>query len=160
MKNPVRRTYTWLKVSLLLLVFASGCSLSVSLDTSDKKQPTEGAGTLKATFLGQDGGDFAGKLCSAGTKKDNVHIHLSGVRTDLEPIGYRVDDFEKGGVWATPCDPISNWFLYVKPVKNGETDLYFKPFRDAPKGTEYTITVTFGAGETQKAIVRGVHVKP
>lgn len=149
------------RLALLLLVCASlACGLSVSLDTGPKGRPTEWSGTLKAVFIGQDGGDHAGKLCSAGTKTDNIHIHLSGLRADSEPVAFRVDDAAQGGVWATPCDPVSNWFLYVKPVLNGETDLYFKPFRDAPDGTEYKISVTYGDEVTQIAFVKGRRVWP
>jgi hypothetical protein len=115
---------------------------------------------LKATFLGQDGHSFAGKLCSAGTKKDNVHIHLSGLRTDQEAVAFRVDDFAQGGVWATPCDPVSNWFLFVEPVVAGETDLYFKPFRVAPAGTQYRLTVTYADQTTQTVVLSGSRVQP
>ena len=129
-------------------------------DTPIKSQPTKETATLKAEFIGQDGGNYAGKLCSSGTKSDNVHIRLSGIRTDREPVAFRVDDYAKGGVWATPCDPVSNWFLYVKPVVNGKTEVYFKPFRDAPVGTEYKVTVTYDDGTTQMTIIDGKRVKP
>jgi hypothetical protein len=116
--------------------------------------------TLTATFMGQDGGGYAGRLCSSGTAFDNVHIHLDGLRTESEPISYRVEDYAGGGLWATPCDPVSNWFLSVEPAVNGETNLYFKPFRDAPSGTEYGITVVYQDGVTQIILVRGSRVKP
>jgi hypothetical protein len=145
-------------ISLLLMSLA--CSRFVSQDTSTKVQPTEWSGTLQAVFIGQDGGDYAGKLCSAGTKDDNVHIHLSGIRTEREPVSFRVEDAAQGGVWATPCDPVSNWFLYVEPVVKGETEVYFKPFRDAPAGTEYTITISYNDGVKQMAVIEGSHIQP
>jgi hypothetical protein len=144
--------------SFLVLFLASlACS---SLEPSAKSRPTEWSGTLRATFIGQDGKDYAGKLCSAGTKPDNVHVHLSGIRSDQEPVAFRVEDPSGGGLWATPCDPVSNWFLYVMPVTEGETDIYFKPFREAPEGTEYTITVSYDDGVTQMAVIEGASVKP
>lgn len=150
-----------LTVSLLLLIFMSlACIMSVPVDTPASSQPSGQSDTLTATFMGQDGGGYAGKLCSSATANDNVHIHLDGLRTESEPISYRVEDYVGGGLWATPCDPVSNWFLYVKPVVNNETDLYFKPFRDAPSGTEYKITVVYQDGGTQIILVRGSRVKP
>lgn len=152
--------------SLFPLLVSLACVMSFSVDTSAKSNPTETsypterAGTLNATFVGQDGGNYAGKLCSSGTENDNVHIHLSGLRKDHEPAAFRVDDYAEGGVWATPCDPVSNWFLYVKTVGHGEADIYFKPFRDAPEGTEYKITVSYNDGVTQEVIVKGSHITP
>lgn len=113
---------------------------------------------LTATFLGQDGGSFAGKLCSSGTAKDNVHIRLNGLRTDAAPESVRVE--EQGGLWATPCDPVSNWFLYVSYPAAGQADLYFKPYRDAPDGTRYSITVRYNDGTSKTISVKGLHVKP
>jgi hypothetical protein len=156
----VRRIYWYIFGSVFLFVIPLACTMSSSVDTSTKSQPTKEIETLKAVFIGQDGGNFAGKLCSSGTISDNAHIHLSGIRVDSEPVTFRVDDYAKGGVWATPCDPVSNWFLYVKPIVNGETEIYFKPFRDAPEGTEYKITVTYDDGTTQMTMVTGMHVKP
>lgn len=142
---------------LVLFLLASACA---SLEPSAKSRPTEWSGTLRATFIGQDGKDYAGKLCSAGTKPDNVHIHLSGIRSDQEPVAFRVEDTSGGGLWATPCDPVSNWFLYVTPVTEGETDIYFKPFREAPEGTEYKIMVSYDDGVDQMAVIEGTSVKP
>lgn len=89
-----------------------------------------------------------------------MHIHLTGLRTDVEPISYRVDDYAQGGVWANPCDPVSNWMLYIKNVPGGEADPYFKPFRDAPAGTDYMIKVQYTDGQTQTVSVRSSRVKP
>lgn len=144
--------------SLLVLFLVSlACT---GLEPSATSRPTEWSGTLHATFIGQDGKDYAGKLCSAGTKPDNVHIHLSGIRSDREPVAFRVEDTSGGGLWATPCDPVSNWFLYVAPVTESETDIYFKPFREAPEGTEYKITVSYDDGVAQMAVIEGASVKP
>jgi len=115
---------------------------------------------LQATFLGQDGGDYAGKLCSAGDARDNVHIHLSGLYMASEPVSFRVDDPAQGGVWANPCDPVSNWFLSVKSGDHAEADLYFKPFRAAPGGTEYKISIVYRDGTNQVISVQGSYVKP
>jgi hypothetical protein len=113
---------------------------------------------LDATFLGQDGGNFAGQLCTTGTTNDNIHIHLTGLRTD-RPVSIRVDD-PAGGVWSTPCDPVSNWQLYFTSNVSNQADIYFKPFRDAPDGTEYTIVVQYSDGGTQTTSVIGRRVKP
>lgn len=145
---------------LLMVIFSSSCVLSLSLDTSRNPSPSGSPGELQAIFLGQDGGSFAGRLCSSGTTSDNAHIHLTGLRLNSEPVAIRVEDFANGGLWANPCDPVSNWFLFVKPVVNGETDIFFKPFRDSPEGTEYKITITYNDGVTQMVIVHGSRIKP
>jgi hypothetical protein len=145
---------------ILFIVAALGCSATVSLDPGATVQPTLVVNRLSAVFLGQDGGNYAGRLCSTGTAADNVHIHLTGLRTEAEAVGFRVDDFAAGGVWATPCDPISNWQLHVVSPSAIEADLYFKPFRDAPAGTEYLVTVRYSDGETHKVSVNGVRVRP
>jgi hypothetical protein len=145
---------------ILFTVMALGCSATVSLDSGATAQPTLVINHLSAIFWGQDGGRYAGRLCSTGTAADNVHIHLTGLRTEAEAVGFRVDDFAAGGVWATPCDPISNWQLHVESPTAAEVDLYFKPFRDAPAGTEYLVTVRYSDGETHQVSVRGGAVRP
>ena len=145
---------------ILLMGFALGCSFTVSLDPDPTAQPVVVVNRLHATFLGQDGGSYAGRLCSTGAAADNVHIRLAGLRTDAEVMSYRVDDFAAGGVWATPCDPVSNWLLHVVPRSEAEVDLYFKPFRDAPANTEYTLTVHYSNGQTHKVSVIGTRVHP
>ncbi len=114
----------------------------------------------QATFLGQDGESYAGQQCTPGTTNDNVHIRLQGLRTDDQQTSYRIEDRAAGGVWATPCDPVSNWQLFVTSSAPGQADLYFKPFRDAPDGTEYTIFVQYGDGVTAIMQVVGIRVKP
>jgi hypothetical protein len=151
-----RKFFYFLPCALLLASLA--CSVNLSIDTTGKKHPTETLGKLHAEFIGQDGGRYAGRLCSSGTTDDNIHIHLSGLRADIKPVSFRVDDYAKGGVWASPCDPVSNWFLYVSQASNGTADIYFKPFRDAPAGTEYKITVGYSSGETETVLVRGLQV--
>ena len=161
MSTTSRRLPGTLTISFcLLLCMASACTRPVAVETTGDGQPSRQSAPLTATFLGQDGGGYAGRLCSSGTSFDNVHIRLAGLRTESEPISFRVEDQAGGGVWATPCDPVSNWFLSVTPVVDNETDLYFKPFRDAPGGTEYTITVVYQDGETQIILVRGSRVAP
>jgi hypothetical protein len=144
---------------LALLLASLACSVNLSIDPTNEEHPTKAASKLRATFIGQDGSSYAGKQCSSGTINDNVHIRLSGLRTEITPVSFRVDDYAKGGVWSTPCDPVSNWFLFVNQAPDGMADLYFKPFRDAPAGTEYRITVGYSNGETQTTIVRGSQVK-
>jgi hypothetical protein len=141
-------------------VLALGCSLTVSLDPGPAEKPVVSVNRLHATFLGQDGGSYAGQLCSTGAAADNVHIRLSGVRTGVDVASYRVDDLAAGGVWATPCEPISNWLLHEVPAGDGKVDLYFKPFRDAPANTEYTITVQYDDGQTHRVSVLGTRVRP
>jgi hypothetical protein len=154
MSKTSRRSLVFLMVSLLSLSFIFSACAAI------KREPSGQPESLTATFKGQDGGSYAGRLCSSGTAADNVHIHLAGLRTESQPISYRVEDFTGGGLWATPCDPVSNWFLYAELVVNGETNLYFKPFRNAPDGTEYKITVGYQDGGSEETIVRGTRVKP
>jgi hypothetical protein len=116
--------------------------------------------TLVGTFLGQDGQSYAGQGCTTGTVPDNIHIHLDGLKSGVQPISYRVDDFAGGGVWATPCDPVSNWLLYITSASPDQADLYFKPFRDAPDGTIYTILIKYDDGTSQTTTVVGTHVTP
>ncbi len=144
MSKASGRSLIFLLVSLLCLSFLfSACTFT-------PRQPAGQAKAFTATFKGQDGGSFAGRQCSSGTAADNVHIHLAGLRADDQPISYRVEDFIGGGLWATPCDPVSNWFIYAELVANGETNIYFKPFRDAPDGTEYKITVGYQDGGSEE----------
>jgi hypothetical protein len=145
---------------ILFTVVALGCSATVSLDPGATAQPALVVNRLSAVFLGQDGGSYAGRLCSTGTAPDNVHIQLTGLRTEAEAVGFRVDDFAAGGVWATPCDPISNWQLHVISPSFTEVDLYFKPFRDAPADTEYIVTVRYSDGQTHQVSVSGGRVRP
>ncbi len=114
---------------------------------------------LQATFLGQDGADFAGVGCAAGTVPDNAHIQLNGLKTDVTAVSYRVQD-DSGGVWATPCDPTSNWLLHVESSAPGTADVYFKPFRVAPDGTIYTITMTYDDGSVQSTALVGTQIAP
>ena len=140
---------------IILLPLITGCS---GRSSTVGKQAWTGEFTVE--FLGQDGGDYAGQLCSAGNTDDNVHFHLSGLPDDMQPSSYLVEDVDHGGLWATPCDPVSNWFLYARPVKQGETDVYFKPFRDAPAGTKYKVTVAYASGTTLVMEIEGARVKP
>ncbi len=137
------------------------CSATISLDAdSPTPRPTLVVNTLHLKFIGQDGAGYAGRLCTNGTAHDNVHLQLAGLRTDAEAISFRVDEPAGGGVWATPCDPISNWQLHVISTTDGRGDLYFKPFRDAPAGVEYRVTVQYADGQIQQASTTGLHVKP
>ena len=153
------RTLIGFLLCIAWLLASQACSINVSIDPTGEEHPTDTVGKLRATFIGQDGGSYAGRLCSSGMTNDNIHIRLSGLRTNIKPISFRVDDFSKGGVWSTPCDPVSNWFLYVNQAFSGTADLYLKPFRDAPAGTEYKITVVYSNGETDITLVRGSQVK-
>ncbi len=116
--------------------------------------------TFRGTFLGQDGQSYAGQGCATGTVPDNIHIRLDGLKTDVQATSYRVEDSAGGGVWATPCNPASNWLLYVISAVPGQADLYFKPFRVAPDGTLYTITVQYSDGTNQSVVVIGTQVQP
>lgn len=115
---------------------------------------------LRGTFLGQDGKSYAGQGCTTGTVPDNVHIRLEGLKSGVQAIRYRVEDSAGGGVWATPCNPISNWLLYVISSSPGQVDMYFKPFRIAPEGTIYTVTVEYNDGTRQSVAVIGTLVQP
>jgi hypothetical protein len=148
-------------IVLATFVAVQACSATITVDpASPAPRPTVMVNTLRLTFIGQDGASHAGRLCASGTANDNVHLHLDGLRADAEAVAFRVDEPAGGGVWATPCNPVSNWLLYVVPAVDGRTDLYFKPFRDAPDGTEYVVTVQYGDGQIQRAAVIGSRVKP
>ena len=115
---------------------------------------------LRGTFLGQDGKNYAGQGCATGTVPDNIHIRLDGLKTEVQATNYRVEDTAGGGVWATPCNPVSNWLLYMISASPGQADLYFKPFRVAPDGTIYTATVQYSDGTNQSVAVIGTQVQP
>lgn len=114
---------------------------------------------LQATFLGQDGAGFAGAGCTTGTAPDNAHIQLTGLRMDVTAVSYRVQD-DSGGAWANPCDPVSNWLLHVESGTPGTADVYFKPFRVAPDGTIYIVTVTYADGSVQTTSLVGTKIAP
>lgn len=116
--------------------------------------------TFRGTFMGQDGKSYAGTGCTTGTVPDNIHIRLNGLKSGVQPVSYRVDDYAGGGVWATPCNPVSNWLLYVTSPSPDQADLYFKPFRYAPDGTIYTVTVQYDDGLSQTVQVIGSAVIP
>jgi hypothetical protein len=117
-----------------------------------------GIPALRGTFLGQDGGSYAGQDCSAGTVADNIHIHLDGLRTDVQITGYSVSD--PGGYWANPCNLGSSWLLYVTSATPEQADLYFKPCWAAPDDTFYVITVYYSDGTSQYTVVVGTPVQP
>ena len=97
---------------LVALIASLACSATISLDAgSPAPQATLVVNALRLEFIGQDGANYAGRLCSNGTAPDNVHLRLEGLRPDVEVVSFRVDEPAGGGVWATPCDPISNWPL-------------------------------------------------
>ena len=127
MTKKVRLDPRLLTISALIIgLLAAACAKSPTATVGDE-YTASGTGGLTAAFLGQDGNSVAGRLCASGTAKDNVHIHLSGLLTSAEPVSFRIEDYSGGGLWATPCDPVSNWFLYVELVKDNETNLFFKP---------------------------------
>jgi hypothetical protein len=113
----------------------------------------------QAVFLGQDGGSFAGADCTAGTEPDNIHIRIDRQPTNLTPVSYRVDDPAGGGVWTSACVPGTHWQLHVEPGPDG-VDLYFKPFRFAPAGTRYYITIRFSNDTSLELLTLGEAVQP
>lgn len=113
---------------------------------------------LRAVFLGQDGASYAGRDCTVGSVPDNIHIRVTGMYTDVTPISYRIADPVGAGAWANPCT--ATWLLHVASSAPGTADLYFKPFRDAPDGTIYTITIHYGDGSIQTSAVAGTRVNP
>jgi hypothetical protein len=115
---------------------------------------------LRGTFLGQDGMSYAGEGCTPGTVPDNIHIRLDGLKTDVQATSYSVQDTAGGGFWTTLCNPGSSWLLYVISASPGQADLYFKPFRVAPDGTMYTVTIQYSDGTNQSVAVVGTQVQP
>jgi hypothetical protein len=114
--------------------------------------------TLAGLFIGQDGQSYAGEGCNPGTVPDNIHIHIEGIKSGAQVVGYRVED--QGGAWGYPCDPQSNWLLYVITAPPDQAELYFKPYREAPDGTLYLVYVYYDDGTSQMAVVVGTHVAP
>ncbi len=54
--------WPWLLVCLLLLTLSAlGCGFSVSFDPGTTAPPVVSVNRLSATFLGQDGGSYAGR---------------------------------------------------------------------------------------------------
>ena len=115
--------------------------------------------TLRGSFIGQDGESYAGRGCASGNAPDNIHIHLEGLRTNVAATGYRIEDPAGGGVWATPCDSQSNWLLYIDGGLDGQAELYIKPFRDAPSGTMYVVTVQYDDGSSDSLTLVGSAVQ-
>lgn len=113
---------------------------------------------LRASFLGQDGANYAGRDCTKGDVPDNIHIRITGMRTDVQAENYRVEDPVGAGAWASPCT--ATWLLHTLSSAPGTADLHFKPFRDAPDGTVYTIAVRYSDGSVQTTAVAGTRVKP
>lgn len=109
-----------------------------------------------AHFVGQDGGAYAGVMCSPGTIGDNLHIRLSGLRTDHQPVRFVLLDSAGGGRWEQPCT--ATWMLYVQSDGPGRADLYAKPYRSAPDGTLYTIQVYYDDGSVDTLVARGREV--
>ena len=109
---------------------------------------------LSAEFLGQDGGGFAGQMCTEDSTPDDIHIRLQGLPPDAEPDFYQVDDYAGGGRWVYPCND-ENWWLLPKRGADGTVDLYFQPVRDAPEGSEYIVTVHFDDGTHQRVRLEG-----
>lgn len=115
---------------------------------------------LTATFEGQDGGSYASSECVANGVADNIHINVSGLKEGVAIDKITVTDPAGGGVWAQPCNPISNWYLHIIPSAGGIVDLYFKPFRNAPDGTIYTVTIEYEDNTSQATTVLGTAVAP
>lgn len=113
---------------------------------------------LKATFIGQDGADFAGKDCNPGDKNDNIHIQLTHVKDNVTSI--TVLDPAGGGRWTKPCEPGSSWIVHTEEGAEGVLDVYIKPFRVAPNGTEYRITVEYEEALSETVTILGTAVSP
>jgi hypothetical protein len=115
---------------------------------------------LTATFLGQDGERYVGPGCSGIATAVNAHVRISGMRTSSPPVSYRLADVTHGGLWATPCDPASNWQLHVRNVAGGNADLYFHPFVSAPAGTTYVLHIQYANGDVQSVAISGTAISP
>ncbi len=113
---------------------------------------------MRGVFLGQDGADYAGIDCSAGTAPDNIHIRVTGMHTNVQPVSYRVEDPVGAGLWTDPCS--ASWALHVIARNDGTAELYFKPFRDAPDGTIYTVAILYSDDSIQTTAVSGTRVRP
>lgn len=115
---------------------------------------------LTASFEGQDGAGYAGSDCEAGTVNDNIHIHLTGIKEYNMVSNIRIIEKNNMGVWANSCVFGSTWMIHVEKFAHGERDLYFKPYRNAPDGTIYEITVDYENGLSEKVLVEGTAVFP
>lgn len=158
-----------LALAAALLLAGMSCKLASRLTSSSSPTPTVSlpgvgvppdASTLpKAVYLGQGGGDYAGEGCAAGAAKDNVHLRLTRLRENEQPVIYRMED-GKGSVWANPCESGSSWMLVARPGKPGEVDLYFKPRPSTPKGTRYLILIRYQDGVTLPVVVESTEAIP
>lgn len=120
--------------------------------------PADDEGRLKASFLGQDGTGLVGIGCTRDDTPDNIHISVTGLRTDVEPEGWEVTDPAGSGLWALPCNG-RNWWLDAMAAGDGTAQLYLKPHRDAPDGTRYRVTVLYPDGSAAYAVVEGSAVR-
>jgi hypothetical protein len=125
--------------------------LLVSTPTPTPQPPS----SLVPSFIGQDGRSFAGSDCGNQTIQDNVHIRVVGLRQDVAAASFRVDDLNVGHSWSTSCVPGANWQLFMISPSGGIADLYFKPVRSAPAGTQYRITVTYSDASSEAITVLG-----
>jgi hypothetical protein len=89
---------------------------------------------------------------------DNIHIRIADLPSGVQPTLYQVDDFTGGGRWVHPCNQ-ENWWLVPEPGPDGTVDLFLKPHRDAPEGTEYIVTVRYDDGTHHRAQVLGSAVR-
>lgn len=115
---------------------------------------------LEAEFIGQDGESFAGHQCHQGTAPDNVHIRLTEMRKDVEPLSYKVIDHTGGFTWDNPCDPQTQAILHVIRPEPGVADVYFKPGAAAPDGRIYTIELRYSDGINEVVEVAGTAISP
>lgn len=105
---------------------------------------------LEAQFWGQEDVSLAGPGCNGSPQPGNVHIRLTGLRLDSRPARIRIEEPQGGSSWANPCDPISNWQLFIHYNHLSQADLYFKPNHNIPAGAIYTVTVEYEDGEVAR----------
>ncbi|MFO0958024.1 MAG: hypothetical protein U0800_11445 [Isosphaeraceae bacterium] len=108
--------------------------------------------SLGATWLGQDGSDFAGRSSPVSDGLADIHIRVSGLDpgtplgfVDIQPLG--------GGLWRS--DGRGADLVVVRPGPAADqVDLYFNPYQTDP-GRPYQIDLSQGESPTTTVWLTG-----
>jgi hypothetical protein len=169
-QTMVHRVYRWIVYGLTLLVLAIGVILRLQdagVWPGSRQEaaavgswgPTDSSGGwLRATFLGQDGEGRVGIDCTRDIAPDNIPVAVAGLRTDVPIASWEVYDVPGFGHWVLPCNG-RNWWLEAIPTRDGGADLYLKPHRNAPDGTDYRLIVHYADGATASTYLTGTAVR-
>ena len=114
--------------------------------------------SFAGTWLGQDGGDFAGSATGGPDGIQDIHIALTGLDTTHAITDIEVRPYG-GGLWTYPgATRISGAALVRKPGSS-TAELYLPPYQ-ADSGRPYWVTVAYSNGVTDGYAVIGGPVDP